>query len=126
MTDIRRFERKRDALLTAGARFIRGFTRGGMGVAGLIVLIGVTASVITAKNNFDGDVQTHQNAECIARLARSGYEIKKKPYSKALDYDVGGCYARYTLEYKPIRDVLTIADAQTSPFLTTKAPPTLV
>ncbi|MBU6463302.1 MAG: hypothetical protein KGL35_12235 [Bradyrhizobium sp.] len=125
MTDIRPFEPKRDAPLTAGARFIRGFTRVGMVVAVLIVLIGVTASIITAKNNFDGDMQTHQSAECVARLARSGYEFTKKPYSNALDYDVGGCYAHYTLEYKSIREVLAIADAPASTFLTSEGPSTL-
>jgi hypothetical protein len=126
MTDIRPYEPKRDAPLTAGGRFIRGFTRVGMVVAVLIVLIGVTASVMTAKNNFDGDVQNHQSAECIARLARSGYEFKKKSqYSNALDYDVGGCYARYTLEYKSVREVLAIADAPTPTFLTSEGPSAL-
>jgi hypothetical protein len=126
MTDIRPFEPKRDAPLTAGARFIRGFARIGMIIALLIVLIGAPASVITANNNYDDVAKTHQSAECIAQLARSGYAFKKKSqYSDELDYDVAGCYARYTLAYKSVREVLAIADAPTPTFLTSDGPTTV-
>jgi hypothetical protein len=119
MTDLRPFEPKRASPLTGGARFIRGFTRIGSVVAVLVALVGVPLTIMGAFNNYNYAVENHKSAQCIARLARNGYTFKKKyEYSSTLDYDVGGCSASYSLSYKPVTDVIAIADAPTPTFLT--------
>lgn len=56
------------------------------------------------------------------RIGLVQYTFKKKcQYGDALDYDVGGFYARYTLEYKSVREVLAIADAPAPTFLTSES-----
>jgi hypothetical protein len=121
MTDLRPFQPKSSVPLTSGARFIRGFTRIGVFFAVLVVLIGVTVSAISAYSNFNNATKTYQTAQCIAQLARSGYAFKKKQYSEALDYDVAGCYAPYTLEYKSVGQILAIADQPAPTLLTSDA-----
>lgn len=107
------------APLTAGARFIRGFTRIGAAIAVLVVLIGLPVSIIIAINNYNSAADNHRGAECIARLARSGHTFKKKyEYSSAIDYGVGGCSHYYSFEYRTVTEVMAIADAPEPTFLT--------
>src|SRR4051794_34015369 len=105
MTDLQphRRERLAAAPLSAGARFIRGFTRIGAVIAVLVALAGVTITVIMAMDKYNSAINGHQSAECIARLARSGYVFKKKEYSSSLDYGGGGCSDWYH-SYKSISE----------------------
>jgi hypothetical protein len=119
MTDLRPHRHPRPpAPLSAGARFIRGFTRIGAIAAVLVALIGGSFSLISAVNSYNSAVASHQSAQCIARLARSGYTFKKKnEYSSALDYSVGGC-SDYYHSYESISEVIAIADSPARTFLT--------
>jgi hypothetical protein len=118
MTDLQPHRHQRPpAPLTAGARFIRGFTRIGAIAAVLVALIGVTASIMSAFSGYDSAAKSHQSAQCIARLARSGYTFKKKyEYSSALDYSVGGC-SDYYHSYESISEVIAIADSPAPTFM---------
>jgi hypothetical protein len=123
MTDLLPHRHPRPAApLTAGARFIRGFTRIGAIVAVLVALIGVSFSIVSATNSYTSAAESHRSAECIARLARSGYPFKKKyEYSSALDYNVGGC-SDYYHSYETVSEVIAIADSPTPTFLTGDGP----
>ncbi|SIO44805.1 hypothetical protein SAMN05443247_05504 [Bradyrhizobium erythrophlei] len=113
------------APLSAGARFIRGFTRIGAIAALLVVLIGVPSSIGLAVSTYGNATSSHESAQCIARLARSGYTFKKKyDYGSALDYSVGGC-AGYHHSYETVSEVIAIADQPTPTFLTSLGPSTL-
>jgi hypothetical protein len=68
MTGLRPFQPKRDAPLTGGARFIRGFTRIGTVVAVLTVLIGVPGSIIAGVNNYNGSRTISTQAHAINHL----------------------------------------------------------
>ena len=63
--------------LTAGARFIRGFTRIGAVIAVLTAVIGVPASIVAGINSYNSAVDKHEAARCIARLARSGVTFRE-------------------------------------------------
>ncbi|MCA6108053.1 hypothetical protein [Bradyrhizobium cenepequi] len=77
MTDLRPYHERQSAPLSAGARFIRGFTRIGAVVAVLIGLVGASASIMSAVSTFNSATD-RRSAECIARLARAGWTFKKK------------------------------------------------
>ncbi|MHC2255827.1 hypothetical protein ACVILK_005519 [Bradyrhizobium embrapense] len=118
MNELRPFQPKSHAPLTGGARFIRGFTRIGAVVAVLVALIGVPASIASAVSTFNSAADSHRSAQCIARLARSGYTFKKKyEYSSALDYSVGGCNDYYH-SYQSVGEVIAMADSPAPTFLT--------
>jgi hypothetical protein len=105
--------------LTGGARFIRGFTRIGTVVAVLTVLIGVPVSIIIGINHYNGAVEKHRHAQCIAQLARKGYTFKPKyEYSSDLNFDVGGCSGWYSLSYYSLEMVIAVADAPVPTFFT--------
>lgn len=117
MTDMQRYQ-KPAAPLTAGARFIRGFTRIGTAVTVLVTLIGVPASVISGINNYNSSAENHAAAQCVARQARSGYHFKKKyEYSSAVDYSAGGCSPTYSFEYMTVSQVIAVAAAPKPTFL---------
>jgi hypothetical protein len=106
--------------LTGGARFIRGFTRIGAVVAVLVALIGVAITFTVAINAYNTELSGYTNAQCVARLARSGFVFKRKYpeiNSQALDYEVSGC-SDYGIYGKPVRDVIAIADARAPIFVT--------
>lgn len=119
MTDLQPHRHQRPtAPLSAGARFIRGFTRIGAVVAVLVALIGVATSVFIAIDRYNSAESSYQSAKCIAGLARTGYTFKKKyEYSSALDYSVGGC-AGYYHSYNTVAEVIAIADAPAPTFIT--------
>jgi hypothetical protein len=120
MTDLQPHRhRPAAAPLTAGARFIRGFTRIGAIVAVLVALGGVALSIIIAADRYNSATNGHQSAQCIARLARSGYTFKQKEYSTAFDYSVGGCNGWYH-SYESIKEVIAIADSAAPTFLTSE------
>src|SRR3954452_459994 len=123
MTDLQPHRHPRPtASLSAGARFIRGFTRIGAIVAVLVVLIGVPTSIGLGVSNYNSAESSYQSAKCIAGLARSGYTFKKKyTYSDALDYSVGGCTG-YHHSYSTISEVTAIADAPAPTFFSGDAP----
>jgi hypothetical protein len=110
MTDLQPHRHRPDAPLTAGARFIRGFTRIGAIVAVLVALGGLALSIMIATDRYTSEANGHQSAQCIARLARSGYTFKEKEYSAALDYSVGGCNGWYHSN-ESIKEVIAIADS---------------
>jgi hypothetical protein len=106
--------------LSAGARFIRGFTRIGSIAAVLVALIGVPTTVFIAIDRYNSAVSSYRSAKCIAGLARSGYTFKKKyEYSSAVDYGVGGC-SDYYHSYSTVNDVIAIADSPAPTFLTSE------
>ena len=109
------------APLTAGARFIHGFTRIGAVVAVLVALIGVATTVVIAYDRHNSAQTSYQNAKCIASLARLGYQFKKKEYSNALDYSVEGCSGYYH-SYTPLNEVIAIAAKPAPTFVTGDAP----
>jgi hypothetical protein len=123
MTDLQPHSRNPQpaaSLLTAGARFIRGFTRVGSIVAVLIALIGVPTTVFIAIDRSNSAASAYQSAKCIAGLARSGYTFKKKyEYSSAVDYGVGGC-TDYYHSYSTVSDVVAIADSPAPTFLSSE------
>jgi hypothetical protein len=126
MTELRPYQAKRDAPLTGGARFIRGFTRIGVVIAVLVTLIGVPASVYGAINNYNYAADKRTAAQCIARQARSGYPFKKKyEYGSEIDYSAGGCDNTYSFSYMTASQVMAIADAPAPTFLTSDGPSTL-
>ena len=126
MTDLQPHRHPRpSAPLTAGARFIRGFTRIGAIAAVLVVLIGVPSSIGLAVSNYNSAEASYRSAKCIAGLAWSGYTFKKKyEYSSALDYSVGGC-SGYHHSYSTISEVIAIADSTAPTFFTGDGPSTL-
>jgi hypothetical protein len=80
------------APLSAGARFIRGFTRIGAVAVVVIVLIGVVVSYNIAKSEYNAKKATFDSADCVARKARAGYTFKAKYYNRfILDYEAAGC-----------------------------------
>jgi hypothetical protein len=120
MTDLQpHWHQRPTAPLTAGARFIRGFTRIGAIAAVLVALSGVALSITIAVDRCNSAANGHQSAQCIAGLARSGYTFKQKEYSTALDYSVGGCSGWYH-SYGSIKEVITIADSPAPTFLTSE------
>lgn len=122
MTDLQPHRPQRPAAvpLSAGARFIRGFTRIGAVVAVLVALAGVTITIFMAADKYNTAFNGHQGAECIARLARSGYVFKKKEYGVGFDYSGGGCSDWYHC-YRSINEVIAIADSPTPTFLSSDA-----
>jgi hypothetical protein len=69
MTDLQPHRHPRPtAPLTAGARFIRGFTRIGSIVAILLALIGVVTSVFIAVDRYNSTETSYQSAKCLAGL----------------------------------------------------------
>lgn len=126
MTDLQPHRHPRPAAqLSAGARFIRGFTRIGAVVAVLVALIGVSISVIGAVSNYNSAEASYRSAKCIAGLARSGYTFKKKyEYSSALDYSVGGC-SDYYHSYNSVSEVIAIADSPAPTFFSGDGPSVL-
>jgi len=126
MTDLQPHRHPRPpAPLSAGARFIRGFTRIGAIAAVLVVLIGVATSITIAVSNYNSAEASYRSAKCIAGLARSGYRFPKKEYSSSLDYSVGGCSGYYHHSYSTISDVTAIADAPAPTFFTGDGPSVL-
>src|SRR5438552_11989309 len=121
MTDLQPHRQPRPtAPLSAGARFIRGFTRIGSIAAVLVALIGVPTTVFIAIDRYNSAVSSYRSAKCIAGLARSGYTFKKKyEYSSAVDYSVGGC-SDYYHSYSTVSDVIAIADSPAPTFLTSE------
>jgi hypothetical protein len=125
MTDLQPHRHPRSpAMLTAGARFIRGFTRIGAIAAMLVTLIGVPTTVFVAIDRHNSAETSYQSAKCIASLARLGYQFKKKEYSTALDYSVEGCSGYYH-SYSPLSEVIAIADKPAPTFLTGDGPSVL-
>jgi len=127
MSDLRPYRDRPTALLTGGARLIRGFTRIGAVVAVLVALIGGTITIFAVTNTYNSDMAGYTNARCIAQLARSGYTFKRKyPTidSQTLDYEVGGCRDA-GIYGRPVRDVLAIADAPAPLFISGEAPTAL-
>jgi hypothetical protein len=118
MTDLRPYQAKREAPLTGGARFIRGFTRIGAVAAALVTLVGIIATIVAATSGYNDDVRAHESAKCVAGLARTGYTFKRKhDFSDTLDYEVGGC-SDSGIYGKPVREVLAMADAPVPIFMT--------
>src|SRR5260370_15380701 len=120
MADLQPYHRQDRVPLTAGARFIRGFTRIGTALALLVTLIGVPTAIVVAIENYNDETRDYQSAQCIARLARSGYAFQKRySYGDALNYNVGGCSATYSLSYHSVGEVIAIADkpAPTFPWI---------
>ncbi len=126
MTDLQPHRHPRStAPLTAGARFIRGFTRIGAIAAVLVALIGVATSVFLAIDKYNSTETSYRSAKCIAGLARSGYNFKKKyEYSSAIDYSVGGC-SDYYHSYNSVSEVIALADAPAPTFFTGDGPSVL-
>jgi hypothetical protein len=109
MSELRPYHTKPDAPLTAGARFIRGFTRIGTIAAVLVALIGIVSSFYNASSEYDYAKSQFKNANCVANIARTGYTFKLLSYSRtALDYEAAGC-DNLGLYDKPIAAVLAIA-----------------
>lgn len=81
MTGLRPYERPA-APLTAGARFIRGFTRIGTAAAVLIVLIGITTIGMLSFDAHDYHSKTIADANCVASVARTGYRFTKKQLAR--------------------------------------------
>lgn len=126
MTDLQPHRHPRPATqLSAGARFIRGFTRIGAVVAVLVALIGVSISIIGAVSNYNSAEASYRSAKCIAGLARSGYTFPKKEYSSSLDYSSGGCTGYYHHSYNTISEVTAIADAPAPTFFMGDGPSVL-
>ena len=120
MTDLQPHRHPRPtATLTAGARFIRGFTRIGAIAAVLLALSGVALSIFIAVDRYNSAANGYESAQCIARLARSGYTFKQKEYSTALDYSAGGCNGWYH-SYESIKEVIAIANSPAPTFLTSE------
>ncbi|WP_298256219.1 hypothetical protein [Bradyrhizobium sp.] len=117
MSDLRPYRDRPATQLTAGARFIRGFTRIGAVVAVLVALTGGTITIFVAKELYNDATRSHESAQCVARLARAGYTFRTKSYSDALDYDVGGC-VEDGLYRKSVREVIALADAPDPVFVT--------
>lgn len=121
MTDLQPHRHPRPpAPLSAGARFIRGFTRVGAIAAVLVVLIGVMTSIVGGVVSYGTVQDTHRSAQCVARLARSGYTFKKMEYSSSLDYGEAGC-RDYHLSYLSVSEVIAMADTPAPTFLTSDA-----
>jgi hypothetical protein len=126
MTDLQPHRHPRPtAPLTAGARFIRGFTRIGSIVAILLALIGVVTSVFIAVDRYNSTETSYQSAKCLAGLARSGYTFPKKEYSSSLDYSSAGCTGYYHHSYSSISEVTAIAAGPAPTFFTGDGPSVL-
>ncbi|WP_439408793.1 hypothetical protein ACNJX9_11250 [Bradyrhizobium sp. DASA03076] len=123
MNSLSPFQPKRDAPLTGGARFIRGFTRIGAVVAVLVAVIGLAITYGIVNEGYSREVSVQRNAQCIARLSRAGYVFKLKYPSidsRTLDYDVNGC-SDYGLYGKSVGEIIAIADSPAPTFMTSEA-----
>ena len=96
------------AQLSAGARFIRVFTRIGAAAAVLIALIGLATTGFLAFDKYTSTNAGFTNAQCVAKLVRAGYQFKPRSYSSALNYEVEGC-SDTGLYYKTVAEVMEIA-----------------
>jgi hypothetical protein len=127
MNNLAPFQPKRDAPLTGGARFIRGFARIGAVIAVLVVLSGLGITYVIANDGYNREVSAQRNAQCIARLSRTGYVFKLKYPSidsRTLDYSVNGC-SDYGLYGNSLSEIIQIADAPAPTFMTSEAVSTL-
>ncbi|WP_147270261.1 MULTISPECIES: hypothetical protein [Rhodopseudomonas] len=119
MSDLNPFRSESRVSLTVGARIIRGFTRIGLAVAILTIMIGVTITGFVANDSYSTEVNAYNNARCIAKLARAGFSFRQKyPNldSQTLDYEVSGC--RDSGIYgKEVSEVLAIADTPPPSFM---------
>jgi hypothetical protein len=97
--------------LSAGARFMRGFTRIGTIAAIVTALIGVPASLMFAVSNYNTAKTTFENAACVAKdVARTGVrEWSLDVFAK--------CDHEFLLDEKPISEVLAIANDPGIPLL---------
>lgn len=103
------------APLTAGARFIRGFTRIGAIVAVLVMLIGVSITIERVSSSYDYQLNGFTNAKCVGELVRAGYTLKKREYGDSLNYEVAGC-SDSGIYGKPLKEVMAIANAPAPTF----------
>lgn len=120
MNDLRPFQPKANAPLSGGARFIRGFTRIGAVLAVLVALIGLGTTYVIVHSSYSDEMGRQRNAQCIARLARSGYAFKLKYPSidsRTLDYNVNGC-TDYGLYGRSVSEIIAIADLPAPSFMT--------
>jgi hypothetical protein len=99
---------KPDAPLTAGARFIRGFTRIGTIAAILTVLIFGAFGYQDVKSEYEYNDKIFKNATCVARVARTGY-IFKLQVTNEPDYKAAGC-DDFGLYGKSVSQVIAIAE----------------
>jgi hypothetical protein len=108
------------APLTAGARFIRGFTRIGAIAAVLVTLIGVAITIVQVSSSYDYELKRVTSAKCVAELVRVGYTLKKREYGDSLNFEVAGC-SDSGIYGKSLKEVMVIANMPTPTFLTSDA-----
>ncbi|WP_354258289.1 hypothetical protein [Bradyrhizobium sp. F1.13.3] len=113
------------APLSAGARFIRGFTRIGAVLALLVTLIGLATSIFIAIDRSNSAETSYRSATCLVAMARTGYKFPKKEYSRYPDYSDTGCAGYSYHSYNTISEVTAIADAPAPTFLTGDGPSVL-
>ena len=91
MTELRPYYAAPPPPLTAGARFIRGFKRVGVVVAGLVLLVGLFFSYMVAREAQDRAERRFSQATCIASLVRNNRPLERKSYDRnQYDYSASG------------------------------------
>jgi len=104
---------KHEPLLTAGARFIRGFKRIGLAAGALVFLGGLVVTFIIASDQQQSAQRKFQQASCIAELVRNRRPLKMTAYDQTkIDFEASGCPG-YSFYGKPIETIL--ASALTGP-----------
>ena len=92
MSDLRPYHPQKDAPLTAGARFIRGFKRIGTVLGGLTLMTGLAITIWIAIDQQSNAEKRYAQATCINDRVRNGWPIKMKSYDQAkIDFDASGC-----------------------------------
>ncbi|UPJ80532.1 hypothetical protein IVB16_00375 [Bradyrhizobium sp. 183] len=112
MTELRPYFAPPPPPLTAGARFIRGFKRVGMVVAGLVLLVGLFVSYILAREAQERAEKRFSQATCIASLVRNNRPLERKSYDRnQYDFSASGCPG-YSFDYEPVSAALTAASSR--------------
>ncbi|MCP1766068.1 MULTISPECIES: hypothetical protein [Bradyrhizobium] len=79
--------------MSAGARFIRGFQRVGIVVAGLVGIVGVITTIVIAIDQQSSADGRYRQAKCVYDKLSAGQPVKMREYDKSkIDYDGSGCF----------------------------------
>jgi hypothetical protein len=115
VSDLRPYYSQKEAPLTAGARFIRGFKRLGTVLGALALLGGLGISITIAITQQRTADDRYAQATCINDRVRNNWPIKMKSYDQAkIDFDATGCPSG-PFYYESLPSVLLYAREKPAP-----------
>lgn len=101
MTEIGHYRPTNTAPLTSGARFVRGFRRIGIALAGITLLIGIPASIGFAVDAVSSAQRRYEQSKCI--MAKSPSQLILYEYDRLkIDLAKSGCDGPMYAEIIPV------------------------